>query len=83
MALLALGHYGDLSHLATNPLTFLPLIETRLAKRGAKGDAIGRVIELKAQLDFSEILHTEQLPWVRPHLLHGKTRCCRQLCKLI
>ncbi len=49
----AFSHFGDLSHLATNPLTFLPLIETRLAKRGAKGDAIGRAIELKALLTES------------------------------
>lgn len=49
----ALSHYGDLSHLATNPLTFLPLIETRLAKRGAKIDAIGRAVELKTLLTNS------------------------------
>src|SRR5260221_5263448 len=35
------------------------------------------------QLDYFEILHTEQLPWVRPHLLDGKARSCRQLCKLL
>jgi hypothetical protein len=49
----ALSHYGDLTHLATNPLTSLPLIEACLAKRGAKGDAIGRAMELKALLTES------------------------------
>jgi hypothetical protein len=49
----ALRHFGDLSHLATNPLTFLPLIERRLAKRGTNIDAIGRAVELKALLTES------------------------------
>jgi hypothetical protein len=49
----ALSHYGDLTHLATNPLTSLPLIEACLAKRGTKGDAIGRAMELKSLLTES------------------------------
>jgi hypothetical protein len=49
----ALSHYGDLTHLATNPLTSLPLIEACLAKRGTKGDAIGRAMELKTLLTES------------------------------
>src|SRR6266516_2007862 len=36
-----------------------------------------------ARLPHSEILHTEQLSWVRPHLLDAKACCCRQLCKLL
>lgn len=49
----ALSHYGDLTHLATNPLTSLPLIEACFAKRGTKGDAIGRAMELKSLLTES------------------------------
>lgn len=49
----ALSHYGDLARLATNPLTSLPLVEARLIKRGTKGDAIGRAVELKTLLDES------------------------------
>src|SRR5713226_8093029 len=36
-----------------------------------------------ARLTSSEVLHTEQLAWVCPHLLDGKARACRQLCKLL
>src|SRR6266851_2031573 len=35
------------------------------------------------RLTRSEVLHTEQLAWVRPHPLDGKAHACRQLCKLI
>lgn len=49
----ALSHFGDLSHLASNPLTQLPPIDKRLAEHGTKGDALGRAIELKALLSES------------------------------
>jgi len=49
----ALSHFGDLSRLATSPLTNLPLVETRLAERHAKDDVIERAIELKALLSES------------------------------
>ena len=49
----ALSHFGDLSRLASNPLTYLPLVDTRLKKHGAKDDALGRAIELKALLSES------------------------------
>ena len=46
----ALGHFGDLPRLAASPLTRLPLVERRLAVRGAPGDALERAAELKAVL---------------------------------
>lgn len=49
----ALSHFGDLSRLASNPLTHLPLVAHRLKKGGAKDDALGRAIELKALLTES------------------------------
>ncbi len=49
----ALSHFGDLSRLASNPLTYLPLVNNRLKKQGAKDDALGRAIELKALLSES------------------------------
>ena len=49
----ALSHFGDLARLASNPLTYLPLVDNRLKKRGAKDDALGRAIELKALLSES------------------------------
>lgn len=49
----ALSHFGDLSRLATSPLTSLPLVETRLDERHAKDDVIERAIELKALLSES------------------------------
>lgn len=39
--------------------------------------------EHQQKLHYLEILHTEQLSWVRPHPFDGKARCGRQLCKLI
>jgi hypothetical protein len=42
--------YSDLARLTASPLTCLPLIEQRLAARGAKTDALERAIELKALL---------------------------------
>ncbi|WAJ44150.1 hypothetical protein OK015_23860 [Mycobacterium sp. Aquia_216] len=46
----ALGHYGDLSKLVASPLTALPLIDERLAARGAPDHPLERANELKAVL---------------------------------
>lgn len=46
----ALSHYGDLSHLAASPLTRLPIVTMRLAKRGAAGDSLEAANELKTLL---------------------------------
>jgi hypothetical protein len=46
----ALGHYGDLSKLVASPLTALPVIDERLAARGAPDQPLERAIELKAVL---------------------------------
>jgi len=46
----ALSHYGDLPRLATNPLTRLPQIERRLARRGTPNDFLEPATELKALL---------------------------------
>jgi hypothetical protein len=46
----ALGHYGDLSKLVASPLTKLPLIDERLAARGALDQPLERANELKALL---------------------------------
>ncbi|MCV7259699.1 hypothetical protein [Mycobacterium shimoidei] len=46
----ALGHYGDLSKLVASPLTGLPIIDERLAARGAPDQPLERAIELKALL---------------------------------
>jgi hypothetical protein len=35
------------------------------------------------KLRYLEILHTEQLSWVRPHSFDGKARCSSQLRKLV
>lgn len=43
----ALSHYGDLSKLATNPLTNLTIIQYRLTQRGAPDDSLERAKELK------------------------------------
>jgi hypothetical protein len=44
----ALGHYGDLSKLVASPLTALPMIDERLAARGAPDQPLERANELKA-----------------------------------
>jgi hypothetical protein len=49
----ALSHFGDLSRLASNPLTYLTIVDNRLKKRGAMVDTLGRAIELKALLSES------------------------------
>jgi hypothetical protein len=46
----ALGHYGDLSRLVASPLTALPEIDDRLARRGAPDQPLERANELKAVL---------------------------------
>ena len=46
----ALGHYGDLSKLVASPLTALPVIDERLAARGAPDQPVERANELKAVL---------------------------------
>ena len=46
----ALGHYGDLSKLVASPLTALPIINERLAVRGAPDQPLERANELKALL---------------------------------
>jgi hypothetical protein len=46
----ALGHYGDLSKLVASPLTALPMIDQRLAARGAPDQPLERANELKALL---------------------------------
>jgi hypothetical protein len=46
----ALGHYGDLSKLVASPLTVLPIIDERLAARGAPDQPLERANELKALL---------------------------------
>jgi hypothetical protein len=46
----ALGHYADLSKLVASPLTALPIIDERLAARGAPDAPLERANELKALL---------------------------------
>ncbi len=46
----ALGHYGDLTKLVASPLTALPVIDERLAARGAPDQPVERANELKAVL---------------------------------
>ncbi len=46
----ALGHYGDLTKLVASPLTTLPVIDERLAARGAPDHPLERANELKAVL---------------------------------
>ncbi|SFK78387.1 hypothetical protein SAMN03159341_101556 [Paenibacillus sp. 1_12] len=46
----ALSNIGDLQRLATNPLTQLKWIDTRLRERGATNEVLERAIELKSVL---------------------------------
>jgi hypothetical protein len=46
----ALGHYADLTKLVASPLTTLPVIDERLAARGAPDHPVERANELKAVL---------------------------------
>lgn len=56
----ALSHYGDLTKLATNPLTHLPIIQSRLAQRQAHDDTLERAKELK-------LLLTESIMKLKPN----------------
>lgn len=56
----ALSQFGDLSRLATSPLTYLPLVERRLAECNVKDNAIERAIALKALLN-------ESITRLKPH----------------
>src|ERR1700694_5672641 len=66
----ARGHYGDLSSLVASPLTALPMIDERLAARGAPDQPLERANELKALMadhiarlkprDCGDFGHTEQ-----------------------
>jgi len=51
----ALSHMGNLPRMATNPLTRLPIVETRLAKRNAGNNTLERAAELKKILTESII----------------------------
>ncbi|MBP2338662.1 hypothetical protein JOF41_004840 [Saccharothrix coeruleofusca] len=46
----ALSHYGDLAKLVASPLTRLPVIDARLAARGAADQPLERAAELKSLL---------------------------------
>lgn len=46
----ALSHLGDLPRLAVNPLTYLPLVEARLAARNTPANTLERAAELKSLL---------------------------------
>jgi len=46
----ALSHFGDLTRLASNPLTQLPISEKRLGSRNATDTTLARAAELKAVL---------------------------------
>lgn len=56
----ALSHYGDLTKLATNPLTHLPIIQNRLAQRQVHDDTLERAKELK-------LLLTESIMKLKPN----------------
>lgn len=56
----ALSSYGDLARLATNPLTYLPMIEHRVHARGAPDIPLERAIELKRIL-------AESIARLKPH----------------
>lgn len=46
----ALSHLSDLPRLAASPLTYLPVIDTRLAQRNAPDNTLERAAELKSLL---------------------------------
>jgi hypothetical protein len=46
----ALSHYGDLAKLVASPLTELPVIDERLAERGAPDQPLERAAELRSLL---------------------------------
>jgi hypothetical protein len=43
----ALSHFGDLAHLASCPLIYVPVVDERLAARRAPDNSLERAIELK------------------------------------
>jgi len=49
----ALSHFGDLTRLASNPLTQLPVVEKRLRARNASDSTLERAAELKSLLTES------------------------------
>jgi hypothetical protein len=49
----ALSNFGNLPRLASSPLTHLPLVDVRLAERGAHDNTLERAAELKAILTES------------------------------
>jgi len=49
----ALSHFGDLTRLASSPLTQLPIIEKRLSARNAPDTTLDRAAELKSLLTES------------------------------
>jgi hypothetical protein len=49
----ALSHMGNLSRLASNPLTRMVVVESRLAERGQNGNTLERAAELKVLLTES------------------------------
>jgi len=55
----ALSHFGDLTRLASNPLTQLPVIEKRLRSRNAPDTTLDRAAELK-------LLLTESIAKLKP-----------------
>ena len=64
----ALGHYGDLSKLVASPLTQLPVIDERLAARGAPDQPLERAVELKALL-ADRIAHQLEVHGLPPDVL--------------
>ena len=49
----AISYLGDLPRLASNPLTFFPIVTQRLVKRNARTDSLERAHELKSLLTES------------------------------
>jgi hypothetical protein len=56
----ALSHFGNLTRLASSPLTGLPVIETRLKERHVPDTTLARAAELKSLL-------TESIQRLKPH----------------
>jgi hypothetical protein len=56
----ALSHFGNLTRLASSPLTGLPVIETRLKARHVPDTTLARAAELKSLL-------TESIQRLKPH----------------
>jgi hypothetical protein len=49
----ALSHFGDLPRLSTNPLIYLPAIDSRLSHKHTPDNTLERAVELKALLSES------------------------------